>query len=282
MPMFSWVCPKCSREVSSAKAECPFCTSPVQAPPEPSAKPNQWQAHVPPQYQQQPPQPGPNQWQAQVPPQYQQAPAQGRTITYFIDAITKHYADFSGRASKTEYGMYVLFNFLAALVVRFFEAGFSDRSLLSASLDPGLLSTMLTIGLFLPGCAVMTRRLHDVGKSGWFWLLVLIPIVGWIWLLVLLCTEGDPGSNQYGPNPKLADMDNSYPTQTVQWQQPPVATGPDQWQQPPAPPVPNQWQQHPAQPVATVPTSPNRFCGKCGTSVPGDSVFCGACGVRVQ
>ena len=200
-------------------------------------------------------------------------------MNYFIDAITKHYADFSGRARRKEYWMYILFNCLAGLVVGFFEGFFAG---FNGVRNNQLLSAALAIGLFLPGCAVMTRRLHDVGKSGWFWLLLLIPIVGWIWLFVLQCTEGDPGSNQYGPNPKLADMGNSYPTQTVQWQQPPVATGPDQWQQPPAPPVPNQWQQQPAQPVATVPTSPNRFCGTCGTQVPGDSVFCGACGVRVQ
>ena len=55
---------------------------------------------------------------------------------------------------------------------------------------------------FLPGLAVAVRRLHDVGKSGWFYFIVLIPLIGAIWLLVLFFTEGNKGDNEYGPDPK--------------------------------------------------------------------------------
>ena len=56
--------------------------------------------------------------------------------------------------------------------------------------------------VFIPGLAVGVRRLHDVGKSGWFFFIALIPIIGSIWLLVLFCTDGDQGENQFGSDPK--------------------------------------------------------------------------------
>ena len=58
------------------------------------------------------------------------------------------------------------------------------------------------VTLLVPGLAVSIRRLHDVGKSGWYLLINLIPIAGPIWFLVLACTDSQPGHNKYGPNPK--------------------------------------------------------------------------------
>ena len=55
---------------------------------------------------------------------------------------------------------------------------------------------------FIPGLAVIVRRLHDVNKSGWFYFISLIPLIGGIWLLILLCTEGTQGPNQYGEDPQ--------------------------------------------------------------------------------
>ena len=55
----------------------------------------------------------------------------------------------------------------------------------------------------IPGLALSVRRLHDVGKSGWFLLIILIPLIGGIWLLVLECTEGNKSENKWGPNPKV-------------------------------------------------------------------------------
>lgn len=66
----------------------------------------------------------------------------------------------------------------------------------------GPLYSVIALGTIIPGLAVLVRRLHDVGKSGWFFFIILIPIIGSIWLLVLLCTEGESGTNQYGSDPK--------------------------------------------------------------------------------
>ena len=66
----------------------------------------------------------------------------------------------------------------------------------------GYVNLLYSLVVFIPGLAVAVRRLHDVGKSGWFFLIVLIPLVGAIWLLVLFFTDSQPGMNKYGPNPK--------------------------------------------------------------------------------
>ncbi|GIR22424.1 MAG: hypothetical protein CM15mP36_16310 [Flavobacteriales bacterium] len=55
---------------------------------------------------------------------------------------------------------------------------------------------------FIPSLAVLVRRLHDVGKSGWFYFIFLIPLIGVLWLLVLYCTEGQKQDNKWGPDPK--------------------------------------------------------------------------------
>jgi uncharacterized membrane protein YhaH (DUF805 family) len=58
------------------------------------------------------------------------------------------------------------------------------------------------LAVLVPSLAVMIRRLHDIGKSGWWFFISFIPLIGSIWLLVLLVTDSQPGENQYGPNPK--------------------------------------------------------------------------------
>ncbi len=70
----------------------------------------------------------------------------------------------------------------------------------------GLLYGLYTLVVFIPGLAVVVRRLHDVGKSGWMFFILLIPLIGAIWLLVLMLTDSNPGGNKYGPNPKEATV----------------------------------------------------------------------------
>lgn len=113
--------------------------------------------------------------------------------------VMKKYAVFSGRARRKEYWMFVLFNIIFAIV-----AAILDNILGIAIENVGYGPIYLLYGLavLLPGLGVSIRRLHDVGKSGWFLFISLIPIVGGIWLLVLFCTDGNPGDNKYGPNPK--------------------------------------------------------------------------------
>ena len=70
------------------------------------------------------------------------------------------------------------------------------------SMGYGWVYTICGLIHFLPGLSVAVRRLHDVGKSGWFYLIYFIPIIGIIWLIVLWCTEGQKQDNNWGPDPK--------------------------------------------------------------------------------
>ena len=118
-------------------------------------------------------------------------------MSYFLNAVVHHYADFSGRARRKEYFLFVLFSLIVGFV-----AWLIDGMLIIFDRGFPIVSLLWQLFLFLPGWAVAVRRLHDVGKSGWFLLIALIPVVGSIWLFVLYCTDGQPGINAYGPNPK--------------------------------------------------------------------------------
>ena len=112
-------------------------------------------------------------------------------MNYYL-SVLKNYAKFDGRARRAEYWYFVLFNFIAGLI-----AGFLDRTLnLDTNLGGnGTIYTIYALGTLLPNIAVAIRRMHDVGKSGWY---CLIPIYN----LILAVTEGDKGDNEYGPDPK--------------------------------------------------------------------------------
>ena len=115
-------------------------------------------------------------------------------------AVLKKYADFSGRARRTEYWMFFLVNLLisiaASLLDRVLDTTFGSAD------QYGALSLFYSLAVFIPGLAVAVRRLHDIGKSGWYLLVLIIPLVGIIWLLILLVREGDRGANAYGEDPK--------------------------------------------------------------------------------
>ena len=70
------------------------------------------------------------------------------------------------------------------------------------SLGYGWLYMLGGLAHFIPGLAVVVRRLHDVGKSGWFYLIAFIPLIGFIWLFVLMCTDGEKTDNKWGADPK--------------------------------------------------------------------------------
>lgn len=113
--------------------------------------------------------------------------------------VLKQYADFSGRARRTEYWMFALFNFLFLIVATILD---NVLGLTAGELPYGVFYFLYALAVLIPGLAVAVRRLHDVGKSGWMMLIVLIPLVGAIWLLVLVVTDSNPGENEYGANPK--------------------------------------------------------------------------------
>ncbi|MCH8545761.1 MAG: DUF805 domain-containing protein [Cryomorphaceae bacterium] len=113
--------------------------------------------------------------------------------------VLRQYIDFEGRARRKEYWMFVLINIVVAFIVSLLDniLGLADKET-----GTGVLSTLYALAVLLPGIAVSVRRLHDINKSGWWLLISFIPLIGIIWLLVLMATDGKPGQNQYGINPK--------------------------------------------------------------------------------
>lgn len=123
-------------------------------------------------------------------------------MKWYLKVVRDNYANFTGRARREEYWMFVLFNLIFIIAIALVSgllAGLFDAPALMA------LYMIYVFGVLIPSLAVAVRRLHDVGKSGWFYFIGLIPIIGSIWLIVLFVTEGEKGANQYGPDPKSAD-----------------------------------------------------------------------------
>ena len=114
-----------------------------------------------------------------------------------VRTVLSKYVCFTGRARRSEYWYFVLFELIVSsalgFVLGFLGAG--ESTVESAS-------SLLSLALLLPGLGVIWRRLHDIGKSGanYFW--IFVPIVGWILLIVWLCREGERGPNRFGPDPK--------------------------------------------------------------------------------
>ncbi len=113
--------------------------------------------------------------------------------------VLSQYADFSGRARRTEYWMFVLFNFIFSMATMLLDTLFGSTT---EAMDFGFINGFYSLAVLIPSLAVGVRRLHDIGKSGWMILISLIPIIGWIWIFVLLVREGTPEENIYGANPK--------------------------------------------------------------------------------
>jgi uncharacterized membrane protein YhaH (DUF805 family) len=112
-------------------------------------------------------------------------------MEYFTNALKK-YADFSGRATRQEYWMYILFYMVFYIVLAVVEG----------VLGLSILTTVFSLGLLVPTISLAARRLHDTGRTGWWQLLSLVPIVGSIVLIVFLVQDSDD-DNPYGPNPKV-------------------------------------------------------------------------------
>ena len=125
----------------------------------------------------------------------------GSPFEIYKSVLTEKYADFTGRARRAEYWWFVLVNLgvtIGISVVTLILASSNDSS---AGLG-AIIYIVYALGVIVPSLAVAVRRLHDTNKSGWMLLIGLIPLVGPILLLVFYFTDGDPGTNQYGPSPK--------------------------------------------------------------------------------
>lgn len=106
-------------------------------------------------------------------------------MNYYLKVL-QNYANFNGRARRSEFWYFILFNMIIAFVLGFIS-GFLLKS--------DIIGNIYLLIILVPGIAVAVRRMHDVGKSGWY---CLIPIYS----LILAATEGDRGDNEYGPDPK--------------------------------------------------------------------------------
>lgn len=115
-------------------------------------------------------------------------------MNWYLTCLKEHYADFKGRARRKEYWMFVLFNVIVSWVL----------AILGGLIKCPWIGYLYTLAVLVPGLAVVVRRLHDTGRSGWWILIGLVPLIGAIWLLVLLCLDSQPEANNWGENPKKA------------------------------------------------------------------------------
>jgi uncharacterized membrane protein YhaH (DUF805 family) len=108
---------------------------------------------------------------------------------YFFDVVKNHYFDFEGRASRSQFWYYVLFTFLLNVATTLIER--------AVHIEPNL-SLVVAVGLLLPGLGISVRRLHDIGKSGWWLLAGLVPLLGFLLLFYFYLLPSQAGSNLYG------------------------------------------------------------------------------------
>jgi uncharacterized membrane protein YhaH (DUF805 family) len=117
---------------------------------------------------------------------------------WYTDVIKK-YAVFNGRAARPEFWWFVLANLIVALVINVVVGVIAGRG------TGQVVSDLYSLAVFLPSLGVSIRRLHDTNRTGWWYLLIFIPVIGWIVLIVFWAMAGDPGPNNHGPNPQNPD-----------------------------------------------------------------------------
>lgn len=132
----------------------------------------------------------------------------------YYKKVWSQFGDFSGRARRREYWWFYLLNAVVFVLLMMPFVLMVDSTAPDQALLIMVPMALYALVMIVPYLAVTVRRLHDSGRSGW-WLVLfqfifgLVPylnIIGGLVMLVLLCTDSDPGSNEYGPNPK-AEVD---------------------------------------------------------------------------
>ena len=125
----------------------------------------------------------------------------------FVEAVRSgfnNYANFSGRALRSEYWWWVVFVWIAGVVAGIIDNVLGWRvyetTLNGMQQGSGPVAVIVGLALIIPGLAVAVRRLHDTDRSGWWLLISIIPIIGWLVLLYFFVISGTPGPNKYGPS----------------------------------------------------------------------------------
>ena len=123
-----------------------------------------------------------------------------------VSTCFQKYVTFSGRARRSEFWWWQLFVILLGAIANIGDSvfGLHYTNSISAA-QVGWLGTVVALALVLPSIAVLFRRLHDTGRSGWWWLLSWVCCIGTILLWIFCLSDSTPGPNQYGPNPKGAE-----------------------------------------------------------------------------
>ena len=131
----------------------------------------------------------------------------------FLKAYTR-YAEFEGRSDRKEFWYYVLFYVLVSAILQVIDATifggqhtFASGGGWNGAYEFQPLTSIFGLASLIPSISVSVRRLHDTGRSGWWVLLWLLPIVGWIILLIWYCQRGKPESNAYGEPPEGSQLE---------------------------------------------------------------------------
>ena len=119
-------------------------------------------------------------------------------MNFFIEGI-KNYANFSDRATRQQYWMFYLFYILITVALTFLDMAVGLYDPMTAM---GLFSTIFTLALLIPSIAILARRLHDIGRSGWWILLIIIPLLGILVLFVMTLLDSESATNKWGESTK--------------------------------------------------------------------------------
>jgi len=124
---------------------------------------------------------------------------------YFFDTIKNRYEEVQGRETRSEYWYFVLFSIIFSILFTLIDMFILNPAMgipPESANQAGILSFIFILAMLLPRITLGVRRLHDIGKSGWWYLLVLIPIIGALILLFFFVQDSQLGTNIYGSNPK--------------------------------------------------------------------------------
>ena len=121
----------------------------------------------------------------------------------YIDAIRfgfQKYRDFSGRSTKSEYWKWFFFVLIGALILSIVDIRMHTYNFQTGG---GLTSGLFRVVTLIPSLALGARRLHDINRTGWWQLLLFVPLLGLIVLMILAAKDGDIGKNRYGQDPHI-------------------------------------------------------------------------------